>query len=229
MVRLSVLAMALAAGASAQVPDALLGTWASADSLDRITEGDEGGAAPPVLLYTATTFTDTEVVWTSISDWGGQLLGWREAMPVRAKADRLVMADTLDSRYRLAGDTLTIDYEQPDGQTVTTVLQRAGPPAVPPGLLGTWSAGLVNDGAGIMVEVGIRFLPDGTVQTVPGSARPQHYALAGPFLLMWEKLSPERAAQGEVSHYDVYRMVLDGDRLTLTRPSETLRMERYPE
>ncbi len=100
---------------------------------------------------------------------------------------------------------------------------------MPPGLVGTWSAGVVNDGAGIMVEIGIRFLPDGTVQTVPGSARPQRYAVAGPFLLLWEKLSPERRAEGEIPSYEAYRMTLAGDRLTLTRPSETLRLERYPE
>ena len=220
------LALGLTGPARAQVPDALLGAWESADSLEQVVEVEADGSVPPVLLYTATTFTDTEVVWTSISRWEGMLFGWREVTGVRAKGDRLVMADTLDTRYRLVGDTLTIDYEQPDGQTV---LQRADPPTVPPGLLGTWSAGFVDDGAGIMVEIGLRFFPDGRVETVPGSPRPQRYALAGPFLLMWEKLSPERRAQGEIPHHDVYRMGLDGDRLTLTRPSETLRLERYPE
>lgn len=223
------LALGLTGPARAQVPDALLGAWESADSLEQVVEVEADGSVPPVLLYTATTFTDTEVVWTSISRWEGMLFGWREVTGVRAKGDRLVMADTLDTRYRLVGDTLTIDYEQLDGTVVTTVLQRSDSPTVPSGLVGAWSAGYVNDGAGIMVEVGIRFLPDGTVQTVPGSARPQRYAQTGPYLLMWEKLSPERSAQGEVPHYDAYRLALDGGRLTLSRPSETLQLERYPQ
>ena len=220
------LALATAVAASAQVPDALLGTWDSADGLESVAEGDAGSLE---VLYTATTFTDSEVIWTTVSRWEDAWMGWREAMAVRAKGDRMVLADTLDTRYRLAGDTLTIDYEQLDGTVVTTVLQRSDSPTVPSGLVGAWSAGYVNDGAGIMVEVGIRFLPDGTVQTVPGSARPQRYAQTGPYLLMWEKLSPERSAQGEVPHYDAYRLALDGDRLTLTRPSETLHLERYPQ
>jgi hypothetical protein len=224
-----VLSLALAAGASAQVPDALLGTWTGVDSLEQVVEAREGEPSTPTVLYQATTFTDSEMTWTTVWRWEDTLMGWREVRAVRAKGDQLVLADSLDTRYRLARDTLTVAYEQPDGTTVTTVLRRADPPTVPSGLVGTWSAGLVNDGAGIMVAIGMRFLPDGTVQTIPESHRPRRCALAGPFLLLWDKISPEWAARGEIPSYEAYRMTLSGDRLTLTSPSETLRLERYPE
>jgi hypothetical protein len=47
--------------------------------------------------------------------------------------------------------------------------------------------------------------------------------------LLWDKIPPEQRAQGEIPNYEAYRLALAGDRLTLTRPSETLHLMRYPE
>lgn len=217
------------AGARAQVPDALRGTWDSADSTEQVFEVGDEDPVVQTILYQATTFTDSEIVWTTVWRWEHMLMAWREVVGVRVEDDRLVMADSLDTRYALAGDTLTVAYEQPDGTVVTTALQRAATPKTPAGLLGTWSAGVVNDGAGIMVEIGMRFLPGGKVQVVSDHALPRRYAVVGSFLLLWDEIPPERAAQGEIRSYEAFRMALSGDRMELSSPVETLRMRRVPE
>lgn len=220
-IRLSLLAAALLAGApaGAQVPQALHGTWADADSSLHVYPLDDGQTVEQTTLYQEAILSDSAMVWTTVWRSHGEINGWRESVGLRAEGDRLLAADGMVGRYRLAGDTLTVSFEPPDGGDAQTTTLLRSDPTPSSRVVGLWSGGWVDDGAGIMVAVGLRFLDDGTVQTIPENPEMQYYHVAGPYLLL-SRHPPIASGGGGMTLYNplpsVARLTVAGDRLVLS-------------
>lgn len=213
----------VAAGAAAQPPAALYGTWeVTRDTTFKVIQED-GTPATVVQLYSSTDISETEWVDLAVSlQPGARALDALEfRRTYRAEGLDLTFEDGERLRLRLSGARLGMKPTV-DGQTFPEMmLSRAAPPVVPEALRGDWIATAV-DPAGVGLELPVRIEARSIAL---GAAPPLPVRFADDLLLVMDREAD--AGAGESQSHRVYTVRTDGAALVLDdRRDPPLRLVR---
>ncbi len=220
----------------------MTGTWVNADTVVTKTEfkGENGPETyVSTSLYqhfqiTDSTFVDTVVLEDSYSS---SLLAYAFVTPYRVEDGRIVLeddrieGDPVEVRFAIEGDTLKTVALDSGGAVVGTMdYVREEQSGVPPALVGSWVGDMVEEGTGVVFSVGLRFHPDGTMETLPDGV-PLRFVVMGPFLLFdsaaSDNIYPDDLEAAGIPNYEqVFGFEVEGDWLRVRFDDTEVVMQR---